>query len=89
MAQSPASSSSRQKRVCTPLPIFYGGSLLTMHIEVIEQANNTTYGLAASVFTKNIDRGFRAAHALEAGNMWVRKPLAVLPDTGTLLTTDA
>ncbi|KAG9310106.1 aldehyde dehydrogenase [Chiua virens] len=39
--------------------------------EVIEQANNTTYGLAASVFTKDIDRGFRVAHALEAGNMWI------------------
>ncbi|KAH0828790.1 aldehyde dehydrogenase domain-containing protein [Lanmaoa asiatica] len=39
--------------------------------EVIEQANNTTYGLAASVFTKDIDRGFRVAHALEVGNMWI------------------
>ncbi|KAF8558174.1 aldehyde dehydrogenase [Imleria badia] len=39
--------------------------------EVIEQANNTTYGLAASVFTKDIERGFRVAHALEAGNMWI------------------
>ncbi|KAF9238213.1 putative 1-pyrroline-5-carboxylate dehydrogenase [Melanogaster broomeanus] len=39
--------------------------------EVIEQANNTTYGLAASVFTKDIDKAFRVAHALEAGNMWV------------------
>ncbi|KAF9223026.1 aldehyde dehydrogenase [Gyrodon lividus] len=39
--------------------------------EVIAQANNTTYGLAASVFTKDIDRGFRVAHALEAGNMWI------------------
>ncbi|KAF8839025.1 aldehyde dehydrogenase [Paxillus ammoniavirescens] len=39
--------------------------------EVIEEANNTTYGLAASVFTKDIDKGFRVAHALEAGNMWI------------------
>ncbi|KAF9238212.1 aldehyde dehydrogenase [Melanogaster broomeanus] len=39
--------------------------------EVIEQANNTTYGLAASVFTKDIDRGFRVGHALEAGTMWI------------------
>ncbi|KAG8221418.1 aldehyde dehydrogenase domain-containing protein [Butyriboletus roseoflavus] len=39
--------------------------------EVVEEANNTTYGLAAAVFTKDIERGLRIAHALEAGNMWV------------------
>ncbi|KIJ07179.1 aldehyde dehydrogenase [Paxillus involutus ATCC 200175] len=39
--------------------------------EVIEEANSTTYGLAASVFTKDIDKGFRVAHALEAGIMWI------------------
>ncbi|KIJ59302.1 hypothetical protein HYDPIDRAFT_100940, partial [Hydnomerulius pinastri MD-312] len=46
--------------------------------EVIEQANDTSYGLAASVFTKDIDRGFRVAHALEAGTMWVR-PRSLFP----------
>ncbi|KAG1779901.1 putative 1-pyrroline-5-carboxylate dehydrogenase [Suillus placidus] len=35
--------------------------------EVVEQANDTSYGLAASVFTKDIDRAIRVAHALEAG----------------------
>ncbi|KIJ60809.1 hypothetical protein HYDPIDRAFT_71381, partial [Hydnomerulius pinastri MD-312] len=39
--------------------------------EVIEQANDTSYGLAASVFTKDIDKGFRVAHALDAGTMWI------------------
>ncbi|KAH7890612.1 aldehyde dehydrogenase domain-containing protein [Phlebopus sp. FC_14] len=39
--------------------------------EVVEKANDTTYGLAASVFSKNIDKAIRVAHALEAGNMWV------------------
>jgi aldehyde dehydrogenase (NAD+) len=39
--------------------------------EVVEQANDTSYGLAASVFTKDIDRAIRVAHALEAGTAWV------------------
>ncbi|KAL6303078.1 aldehyde dehydrogenase domain-containing protein [Sparassis latifolia] len=39
--------------------------------EVIEAANDTSYGLAAGVFTKDIDRAIRVAHALEAGTMWV------------------
>ncbi|KAG1747147.1 putative 1-pyrroline-5-carboxylate dehydrogenase [Suillus paluster] len=39
--------------------------------EVIEQANNTTYGLACSVFTKDIDRAMRVASNIEAGTAWV------------------
>jgi aldehyde dehydrogenase (NAD+) len=39
--------------------------------EVVEQANDTSYGLAASVFTKDIDRAIRVAHALEAGTAWI------------------
>ncbi|KAF9270329.1 aldehyde dehydrogenase [Marasmius fiardii PR-910] len=35
--------------------------------EVIEMANNTTYGLACGVFTENNSRAIRVAHALEAG----------------------
>jgi aldehyde dehydrogenase (NAD+) len=39
--------------------------------EVIEQANNTTYGLACSVYTKDIDRAMRVASNIEAGTAWV------------------
>ncbi|KAH7907708.1 putative 1-pyrroline-5-carboxylate dehydrogenase [Hygrophoropsis aurantiaca] len=39
--------------------------------EVIELANDTSYGLAGSVFTPNIDRALRVAHQLEAGTAWV------------------
>ncbi|EGO20009.1 putative 1-pyrroline-5-carboxylate dehydrogenase [Serpula lacrymans var. lacrymans S7.9] len=42
----------------------------TTEEEAIEQANDTSYGLAASVFTKDIDRAIRFAHALEAGTAW-------------------
>ncbi|KAG7091595.1 hypothetical protein E1B28_010616 [Marasmius oreades] len=39
--------------------------------EVIEMANNTTYGLACGLFTQNGARATRVAHALEAGTAWV------------------
>ena len=39
--------------------------------EVIEAANDTVYGLAANVFTENVGRAVRVAHALEAGSTWV------------------
>ncbi|KAG6811501.1 hypothetical protein H0H92_007149 [Tricholoma furcatifolium] len=39
--------------------------------EVIEAANNTTYGLACHIFSENISRALRVAHALEAGSAWV------------------
>jgi acyl-CoA reductase-like NAD-dependent aldehyde dehydrogenase len=34
---------------------------------VVEQANDTSYGLAVSVSTEDIDRAIRVAHTLEAG----------------------
>lgn len=39
--------------------------------EVIELANNTAYGLACGVHTKDVSRAIRVAHALEAGTAWV------------------
>ncbi|XP_074787757.1 aldehyde dehydrogenase 1A1 isoform X2 [Athene noctua] len=39
--------------------------------EVIKRANNTTYGLAAAVFTKDIDKALTFAAALQAGTVWV------------------
>ncbi|KAF8805642.1 aldehyde dehydrogenase [Phlegmacium glaucopus] len=39
--------------------------------EVVEMANNTTYGLAAPLFTENVSRAIRVAHAVEAGTVWV------------------
>lgn len=39
--------------------------------EVIERANNTIYGLAAGVFTKNIDNALVFANNVEAGSVWV------------------
>jgi len=39
--------------------------------EAIEKANNTEYGLYASVYTKNIDRALRVAKAFESGAVGV------------------
>ncbi|KAH8101623.1 NAD-dependent aldehyde dehydrogenase [Cristinia sonorae] len=39
--------------------------------DVVHQANDTTYGLAAAVFSKNIDRALKTAHRLNAGTIWV------------------
>ena len=39
--------------------------------DVVRQANDTLYGLAAAVFTKDITRGIRIAHKLQAGTAWI------------------
>jgi len=39
--------------------------------EVIELANDTTYGLAAAVFTKDLDTAILVANSLQAGTVWV------------------
>lgn len=40
-------------------------------IEVINAANDTSYGLGCNVFSENIRRALRVAHELEAGSAWV------------------
>ncbi|KAM4808487.1 aldehyde dehydrogenase 1A1-like [Rhinophrynus dorsalis] len=45
--------------------------------EVIKRANNTTYGLAAGVFTKDLDKAMTLAAALQAGTVWINCYLAV------------
>jgi len=39
--------------------------------EAIAIANDSVYGLAAGVWTRDIKRGHRAAHRLEAGTVWI------------------
>ncbi|KAG0699497.1 aldehyde dehydrogenase domain-containing protein [Suillus ampliporus] len=39
--------------------------------DVIKQANDTVYGLAAAVFTQNLNRAINTAHRLKAGTAWI------------------
>jgi len=39
--------------------------------DVVRQANDTVYGLAAAIFTKDIDKAIKTAHRLEAGTVWI------------------
>ncbi|KAF9261277.1 aldehyde dehydrogenase [Marasmius fiardii PR-910] len=39
--------------------------------EVIEMANDTTYGLGGAVFTENNSRAIRVAHAIQAGSLFI------------------
>lgn len=39
--------------------------------DAIRLANNTKYGLSASVWTKDIKQAHRVAHSIEAGTVWI------------------
>ena len=39
--------------------------------EVIKRSNNTTFGLAAAVWTSDATKAHRVAHALRAGTVWI------------------
>ncbi|KAM6184266.1 aldehyde dehydrogenase 1A1-like [Erethizon dorsatum] len=39
--------------------------------EVIKRANNTSYGLAAGIFTKDLNKAVTVSSALQAGNVWI------------------
>ena len=39
--------------------------------DLIRQANDTVYGLAAAVFSRDISRALDVAHKLKAGTVWV------------------
>ena len=38
--------------------------------EVIERANTTAYGLAAAVYTRDIDKALTIANSIRAGTVW-------------------
>jgi aldehyde dehydrogenase (NAD+) len=39
--------------------------------DVVRQANDTTYGLAASVFSQDITKALETGHKLKAGTVWI------------------
>jgi aldehyde dehydrogenase (NAD+) len=56
---------------------FFGPVLSVQSFEEIEEAigmaDHPVYGLAASVFTPDINKALRLSHAIEAGTVWVNQ----------------
>lgn len=48
--------------------------------EAMQMANDTPFGLAASIWTKNIDKGIRAMRSIQAGRTWVNTTIAGGPE---------
>ncbi len=48
--------------------------------EAISEANNSIYGLGASIWTKNLDRARLGCEQLNAGIIWVNQHLKVAPE---------
>jgi len=48
--------------------------------EALALANDSRYGLAGAVWTKDIHRGHRVAHKLQAGTVWINAYRVVGPD---------
>ena len=49
--------------------------------EVIARANNSEYGLAGAVWTKDTERGVKIAEQLETGTVWINEYLHLSPFT--------
>lgn len=47
--------------------------------EVIERANNSEYGLAGAVWTKDTDKGIEIAEQLETGTVWINEFMHISP----------
>ncbi len=48
--------------------------------EAIEEANNTIYGLGASIWTKNLDRAVSGCEQLNTGIVWINQHLKIAPE---------
>ncbi|WP_136800027.1 NAD-dependent succinate-semialdehyde dehydrogenase [Desulfosediminicola ganghwensis] len=61
----------RQEEIFAPAAVLYP---FDNEEEVIRAANDTEFGLAAYVFTTDLNRAFRVSEALEAGTVGVNDP---------------
>ena len=52
------------------LPIFVVKDLE----EALDRANDSPYGLGSSIWTKDLERAYRAADRIEAGTTWINSP---------------
>ncbi len=49
--------------------------------DVIERANDSDYGLAGAVWSKDTDKAVEIAQQLETGTVWINQNLNIRPDT--------
>ncbi len=49
--------------------------------DVIDRANDTEYGLAGAVWSKDTDKAMEIARQLETGTVWINQNLNLRPDT--------
>ncbi len=49
--------------------------------EVIDRANDSEYGLAGAVWSKDIDQAMSIARRMETGTVWINQNLNLRPDT--------
>jgi succinate-semialdehyde dehydrogenase/glutarate-semialdehyde dehydrogenase len=60
-----------------PVTSFY---LVDTEAEAIELANATPFGLGASVFTSDVDRGRQVARQIESGMVYINQPAWTAPE---------
>ena len=48
--------------------------------EALQKANDTHYGLAASIWTNDIAKATRIAHELESGEVWINDHLPLMSE---------
>jgi acyl-CoA reductase-like NAD-dependent aldehyde dehydrogenase len=49
--------------------------------DVVRRANDTEYGLAGAVWSKDVDKAVEIAHRLETGTVWINQNLQATPMT--------
>jgi acyl-CoA reductase-like NAD-dependent aldehyde dehydrogenase len=49
--------------------------------KALEEANNSVYGLCASIWTKDYARGLRFVNELQVGSVWINQHMNLVPET--------